>query len=319
VEGGLQQPDPGGLSLARAVKHGAHQPSPDRLVLQRRMNRDRPDARDRPTFVEKITTDDLSFLLGHYRVEARIRQHHRQETRRYLCRWKIPGEIVSIVDCLECFEADWAADSGIRGCTRSQHYAHGSPCAELALYSRSFIGCHGPTPLRLRLRGEDCALPLRRTIDGARYGMISTARKRVAGVTVGAAVPTRQRRAEPRPSSVHNRWRVSTTYKLRCSTSTISIRYRASTRSCRSPYLAFRSSMTERSPTVPAMRLSRASNCSVMMQPKPLLTAGDEPVSLGHLSVLPLTVRRGVRSARRPVPRSWPRAPWRAPDQGRRA
>ena len=189
MEGGLQQPDPGGLSLARAVKHGAHQPSPDRLVLQRRMNRDRPDARDRPTFVEKITTEDLSFLLGHYRVEARIRQHHRQETRRYLCGWKIPGEIVSIVDCLECFEADWAADSGIGGCTRSQHHAHGSPCAELALYSRSFIGCHGPTPLRLRLRGEDCALPLRRTIDGARYGMISTARKRVTGVTVGAAVP----------------------------------------------------------------------------------------------------------------------------------
>ena len=139
MEGGLQQADPGGPSLARAVKHGAHQPSPDRLVLRRRMNRDRPDAGDRSTFVEKITTDDLSFLLGHYRVEARIRQHHRQETRRYLCRWKIPGEIVSIVDCLECFEADWAADSGIRGCTRSQHYAHGSPCAELALYSRSFI------------------------------------------------------------------------------------------------------------------------------------------------------------------------------------
>ena len=203
MEGGLQQPDPGGLSLARAVKHGAHQPSPDRLVLRRRMNRDRPDARDRPTFVEKITTDDLSFLLGHCRVEARIRQHHRQETRRCLCRWKIPGEIVSIVDCLECFEADWAADSGIRRCTRSQHYAHGSP-----------------------------ALNWRFILD---------------------------------PSS-------DATAQLRCHDAAEAVAH-----------------------------------------------AGDEPVSLGHLSVLPLTVRRVVRSARRPVPRSWPRAPWRAPDQGRRA
>src|ERR1700730_1237126 len=47
--------------------------------------------------------------------------------------------------------------------------------------------------------------------------------------------------------------------------------------------------------------------------------AGDEPVSLGHLSGLPSTVRRVVRSARRPVPRSWPRASLRAPDRGRRA
>ena len=72
MKGGLQQPDPGDMSLARAVKHGAHQPAPDRLVLRRRMNRDRPNARDRPTFVEKVTPDYISFLLDHHRVEARI-------------------------------------------------------------------------------------------------------------------------------------------------------------------------------------------------------------------------------------------------------
>jgi len=37
----------------------------------------------------------------------------------------------------------------------------------------------------------------------------------------------------------------------------------------RSPYSAFRSVMTERSRKVPAMRSPRASNCSVMMRPKP--------------------------------------------------
>ena len=72
VKGGLQQPDPGGMSLARAVKHSAHQPAPDHLVLQRRVNCDRPDAGDRPALVEKVTTDNMSFLLGHQRVEARV-------------------------------------------------------------------------------------------------------------------------------------------------------------------------------------------------------------------------------------------------------
>jgi hypothetical protein len=71
VKGGLQQPDPG-MSLARAVKHGAHQPAPDRLVLRRRIDRDRPDAGDRPAFVEEVAADDISVLLRDHGVEARV-------------------------------------------------------------------------------------------------------------------------------------------------------------------------------------------------------------------------------------------------------
>ena len=72
MKGGLQQSDPRGFTLVGAVKHSAHQPAPDRLVLRCRINRDRSDAGDRPAFVEKVTADDLSFLLGYHRVEARL-------------------------------------------------------------------------------------------------------------------------------------------------------------------------------------------------------------------------------------------------------
>src|SRR3984957_7017298 len=61
----------------------------------------------------------------------------------------------------------------------------------------------------------------------------------------------------------------------------------------RSPYLAFGSSTTERLRRVPAMRSPRASNCSVMMRPKTAAHPGDEPISLGHLSVLPFDCEAG--------------------------
>jgi len=72
VKSRLQQPDPGGTALARTVEHRAHQQASDRLVLRRRIDRDRPDAGDRPAFVEKVAADDVSVLLGDHRVEARV-------------------------------------------------------------------------------------------------------------------------------------------------------------------------------------------------------------------------------------------------------
>jgi hypothetical protein len=55
-------------------------------------------------------------------------------------------------------------------------------------------------------------------------------------------------------------------------------------------YSAFRSFMTERSRKVPAMRSPRASNCSVMMRPKPLLI-GVERDRREHLIQFLLSIR----------------------------
>jgi hypothetical protein len=127
VKGGLQQPDPGGAALARAVEHGDHQPAADRLVLRRWIDRDGADAGDGAAFVEKVAANDISVLLGHHRVETRVRQQHRQGAGGRFRRRKIPWKIVLVVDCFERLETDDATSRGVFGSPRPQDHTHRSP------------------------------------------------------------------------------------------------------------------------------------------------------------------------------------------------
>jgi hypothetical protein len=70
VVGVLDQPDAGKLAESGALNHRLHQTAPDPGVLGRRIDGDRPHARNRRAFVEKIATENSAILPGHNSVEA---------------------------------------------------------------------------------------------------------------------------------------------------------------------------------------------------------------------------------------------------------
>jgi hypothetical protein len=76
VIGVLDQSDAGKLAGSGALDDRLHQPAPDPGVLRRRIDGDRPHARNRRAFVEKIAAENVAILLGHNSVEAGMGNQH---------------------------------------------------------------------------------------------------------------------------------------------------------------------------------------------------------------------------------------------------
>ncbi len=64
MERGLNQPDSGESALCGPREHRFHQFPPNTGILDGRVDRDRPDARNDGTLIQAIAANDSSILFG---------------------------------------------------------------------------------------------------------------------------------------------------------------------------------------------------------------------------------------------------------------
>src|SRR5215471_15812324 len=75
VKASLNQADSGKISRGRALMHRIHQPPPDRAILDRRVDSNRPNTSDPVALVQKIAADDSPIDFCDDRINVRICQH----------------------------------------------------------------------------------------------------------------------------------------------------------------------------------------------------------------------------------------------------
>jgi hypothetical protein len=75
VKASLKQSDASEIPRRRTLMHSIHQTSADCAILHRRINRDRPDACDRVSFVEEIAADNTAISFSDNAVELRMLEH----------------------------------------------------------------------------------------------------------------------------------------------------------------------------------------------------------------------------------------------------
>ena len=73
---GLDQADAAEPAFLGARHHRLHQRAAGAVVLDRRVDRDRPDRADRVALVQEIATDDASDVLGYHDVEHPLMADH---------------------------------------------------------------------------------------------------------------------------------------------------------------------------------------------------------------------------------------------------
>jgi hypothetical protein len=119
MEGGLHQAHSGSILRGDPRHDVLHQTPAHGLVLHRRIDGYRADPVDRIAFIQKIAADDPAVHFRHHRVEARMRQHPRQEAGRYVRRRDVGREVMRLRDGLERLVTDRSAALGIRRVTAS--------------------------------------------------------------------------------------------------------------------------------------------------------------------------------------------------------
>ena len=98
-----------------ALQHGLHEHPANALVLNLRIDRDRPHATDRVALVEEVRSDDTAVQLGDDAPDGRMRDPHAHQPGGGLDRREVAPEAVMVVDGAECVEDDLRAGVGVPG------------------------------------------------------------------------------------------------------------------------------------------------------------------------------------------------------------
>ena len=113
VKGRLQQARALETAFRGARQHRFHKRAPDALILNLRIDGNRPNARNRRAFVKAVAAQYLPARFGNHAIETGMSEHHGKDARRHLDRRKVGRESVLSRNLRKSLIADPATDRRI--------------------------------------------------------------------------------------------------------------------------------------------------------------------------------------------------------------
>ena len=113
VKGRLQQAGALETAFRGARQHRFHKRASNALILNLRIDGNRPNARNRRALVKTVAAQYLPARFGNHAIETGMSEHHQKDTRRHLDRRKVGRESVLGRNLRKSLIADPATDRGI--------------------------------------------------------------------------------------------------------------------------------------------------------------------------------------------------------------
>ena len=113
MKGRLQKAGALETAFRGARKRRFHKRASDALILNRGIDSNRPNTRNRRAFVKTVATENLPARFCNHAIETGMTEHHRENARRHLNRRKVRWKSVIGRNLREGLIADPATDRGV--------------------------------------------------------------------------------------------------------------------------------------------------------------------------------------------------------------